>query len=141
MYPFSEKSTFVCGPPRLNLPMGDSGDVPKYIPGHHILGDVYFTQPTDTGILTEPNTTMNKTLSDHKTKNETSEVTTEQIKPHVEPTEKLKVPNKKMAVMMITSPPDIAGYKIVNEDGSEHIPDKKWHILHGNGKFKTILPK
>ena len=138
MYLFSEKSTFVCGPPRLNLPMGDSGDVPKYIPGHNILGDVYFTQPTDTGILTEPNTKMNKTLSDHKFKNETGEVTTEQNKPHVEPTEKLKVPNKKMAVMMITSPPDIAGYKIVNEDGSEHIPDKAWHILHGNGKFKTI---
>ena len=139
MYPFPEKSTFVCGPPRLNLPMGDSGDAPRYIPGHHILGDVYYTQSTDTGILTEPNTNETKTETDHKTKNETDEVTTEQNKSHVKPTEKLKVPNKKMAVMMITPPPDIAGYKIVNEDGSEHIPDKTWHILHGNGKLKDYL--
>ena len=110
-----------------------------YVPGHHILGDIYFTPPTNTGILTEPNTNENITTSDHKTKNEIGEVTTEQNKAHVKSTEKLKVSNKKMAVMMITPPPDIAGYKIVNEDGSEHIPDKTWHMLHGNGKLKMDI--
>ena len=40
-----------------------------------------------------------------------------QMKPEIKSTVKLKGPSKKMAVMMITPPPDIAGYKIVNEDG------------------------
>ena len=150
------KSRFVCGPPRLNLPTGESGDtLPIYIPGQHILGDIDFTDPTDTEIYTESNDSANniKLIQGNNGTNVTSKVDevekkpeikpgtigTSKVdevekKPEIKPTTKFQVPNKKMAIM-ITPPPDIAGYKIVNKDGTEINQDNTWHILHGNGNL------
>lgn len=114
-----------------------------YIPGQHILGDIDLTQPTKTEVYTESDVNISNITpgQDDNIAHVTSKTETMQMKPEIKSTAKLKVPNNKMAVMMITPPPDIAGYKIVNEDGTEMKQDNTWHILHGNGKVFWVLSK
>ncbi len=64
----------------------------------------------------------------------------ELLQPPVKPTpqDKLKHLNKKMASIMMITPPMDSGYRIVNEDGSEH-KQSRWAVLHGNGNHFLLF--
>lgn len=138
----SEKSRFACGPPRLNTPT--DGTHPVFLPGEHVLGDVDFppyppteTEPEPVNTSAPNDTEPTSRVKQQGDQGDHQEVRTNSNAADVEAAS--KAPTKKMAIMMITPPPDVRGYRIVNEDGSEHKPDETWHILHGNGAHHQEL--
>ena len=101
----------------MNIPTDGDGTMPVFIPGQHILGDVDFpplepAEPfTEQTNVTVQNDTMSSPGADNvKTEPPEMDATTTTEKPTT---------STKMAIMMITPPPDVIGYRIVNEDGTD----------------------